>query len=286
MGQICNNVFTPTFGPFDTTFILLHTMPLTTDMMGRVLEAPAHPQRIISLVPSQTELLADLGLEQEVVGITKFCVHPEAWFRQKTRVGGTKQVHLDTVQALAPDLIIANKEENERDQIEALTAIAPVWLSDIYNLDDALDMIGRMGALCRRKEQASRIRNDIGQGFHALANLPHKKLRVAYAIWRNPWLWVGAQTFIHDMLLRCGWTNVLADLPRYPELSLEALRERQPDLILLSSEPYPFSEKHLAEPQAALPDAKMMLVDGEMFSWYGSRLLQAPEYLSRLLRSC
>ncbi|MBS1614613.1 MAG: ABC transporter substrate-binding protein [Bacteroidetes bacterium] len=261
-------------------------MPLITDMMGRVLNVPGQPQRIVSLVPSQTEFLADLGLEQEVVGITKFCVHPESWFRQKARVGGTKQVHIEAVRALAPDLIIANKEENEREQIESLAGIAPVWLSDINTFGAALDMMSQIGKLCNRVTQATDIRQKIEQGFASLEAIPVKKRRVAYAIWRHPWLWVGADTFINEVLLRCGWTNVMADVPRYPELSLEAVRERQPELILLSSEPYPFSEKHIPELLSALPAARPILVDGELFSWYGSRLLQAPEYLSRLMLSC
>jgi ABC-type Fe3+-hydroxamate transport system substrate-binding protein len=263
---------------------------LSTDMLGRAIEVPAQPRRIISLVPSQTELLADLGLDEEVVGITKFCVHPQEWFRAKERVGGTKQLHPDKIAALHPDLIIANKEENERSQIEQLAQTAPVWISDILNLANALDMISRVGMLCGRAGEAARICSGIESGFQSLALLAQQQagrpLRVAYAIWRQPWMWVGAGTFIHDMLQRCGWENVLADLPRYPEMSLDELRQRRPDLILLSSEPYPFSEKHLPELHDFLPGAKPVLVDGETFSWYGSRLLQAPEYLASLMQSC
>ncbi len=261
-------------------------MPQTTDMMGRSLEVPAHPQRIISLVPSQTELLADLQLEKEVVGITKFCIHPDAWFRNKTRVGGTKQLHLETIQALRPDLIIANKEENERGQIEVLAAQFPVWLSDVNTLPDALEMIRRVGLLCGRADEAERIFRDVAAGFGTLAALHPRRRRVAYAIWRNPWMWVGTENFIHDVMKHCGLENVMAGRPRYPELSLEGLRTLQPELVILSSEPYPFAEKHLPEVRAALPESTVMLADGEMFSWYGSRLLQAPEYLTRLLQSC
>lgn len=263
---------------------------MTTDMLGRLLEAPARPRRIVSLVPSQTELLADLGLDEEVVGITKFCVHPQEWFRSKTRVGGTKQLHLEKIAALKPDLIIANKEENERGQIEQLARTTPVWISDIVHLTDALEMITRVGELCCREAEATRIRKGIEKGFQTLdtrvKSQSGQPLRVAYAIWRQPWMWAGAGTFIHDMLQRCGWENALDNLPRYPEMTLEELAQRKPDLILLSSEPYPFSEKHLPEVLAALPRARPLLVDGEMFSWYGSRLLQAPEYLAGLVQSC
>lgn len=253
------------------------------DMLGRRLLIPGQPGRIVSLVPSQTELLADLGLDEEVVGITKFCIHPDAWFRSKARIGGTKDVHPERVAALKPDLIIANKEENVREQIEALSAIAPVWVSDIRVLDDALEMIRNVGWITGTTDPAVEIANRIDDGIRGISF--RKRFTTAYGIWRAPWMWAGGDTFIHDMLARCGFDNVLHDQPRYPEVSLEALRALNPELVLLSSEPYPFKEKHIAEVQAAVPDAKILLVDGEMFSWYGSRLLHAPEYLAGLVHS-
>lgn len=252
------------------------------DMMGREVLIPYPPQRIISLVPSQTELLFDLGLENEVVGITKFCVHPEEWFRNKTRVGGTKVINIDKVRSLQPDLIIANKEENEKDQIDALAAEFPVWISDIQTLDDALNMISSVGLITDREEQANSVVADISSGFSSLqrAVLPKK---VAYFIWYRPWMSVGADTFISNMINAIGWENVFADKQRYPEVDIEELKQQQPELVLLSSEPFPFKEKHIAEIKAVLPDATVLLVDGEMFSWYGSRLLQAIPYFSELL---
>ncbi len=252
-------------------------------MLDREMDAPVKPRRIVSLVPSQTELLADLGLEDEVVGITKFCVHPERWFRTKPRVGGTKTVHVDRVAALQPDLIIANKEENVREQIDALQALAPVWVSDIKTLDDALRMMESVSVICGRANEGEEITRQIGTDFAPLRLCG--KTSVAYGIWRSPWMWAGGDTFINDLLTRCGWTNVLQEVPRYPEISLEALADLKPELILLSSEPYPFKEKHIAEVHAAIPEAQVRLVDGEMFSWYGSRLLKVPEYLSGLLQS-
>jgi ABC-type Fe3+-hydroxamate transport system substrate-binding protein len=257
-------------------------MPVVVDMIGQIMHVPERPKRIVSLVPSQTELLADLGLDDEVVGITKFCIHPDSWFRSKTRIGGTKTVHVDQVATLQPDLIIANKEENERAQIEALRHIAPVWVSDIHTLAEATTMIREVGTLCLRSGQADTIAKNIQQGLNTLGPKPAS---VAYGIWRDPWMWAGGDTFINDMLQHCGWTNVLTDINRYPELSLKDLSRYKPELVLLSSEPYPFKEKHIAEVQAAVPDARVLLVDGEMFSWYGSRLLKAPEYLSALLHS-
>ena len=259
-------------------------MRTVTDMMGREIIVPARPRRIVSLVPSQTELLADLGLEEEVVGITKFCVHPEGWFRSKARIGGTKTVHLDKVEALRPDLILANKEENVREQIEALGATAPVWVSDIQTLDEALRMIRRVGDLTSRTDAAESIALRIADGFSSLRLFASARNPIAYGIWRNPWMWAGGDTFISDILSRIGGKNVLTDLPRYPTLSLDALATLEPSTVLLSSEPYPFKEKHMAEVKAVLPDAEVLLVDGEMFSWYGSRLLQAPAYLATLVQ--
>jgi ABC-type Fe3+-hydroxamate transport system substrate-binding protein len=261
------------------------------DQLQRSVTIPAPPKRIVSLVPSQTELLYHLGLEEEVVGITKFCVHPAHWFRQKTRIGGTKNIDIAKIRALQPQLIIANKEENLQEQVEALMAEFPVWVSDIHTLEDALQMIQRVGAITGRAEPALQLSTQIRQQFDQLrlttsVNFPVQQ--AAYFIWRNPWMVAGGGTFIHEMLKACGWQNIFADTPRYPAISLSRLQaafsavapERQ--LILLSSEPYPFKEQHITEIQTVLPQAQILLVDGEMFSWYGSRLLEAPGYFQQL----
>nr|WP_244620507.1 helical backbone metal receptor [Chitinophaga japonensis] len=254
----------------------------------------ARPQRIISLVPSQTELLHHLGLEAEVVGITKFCVHPDHWFRSKTRIGGTKSLHLDKIRSLQPQLILANKEENQREQVEVLMQEFPVWTSDIHTLEDALDMIRQVGGLTGRAAAAAQLSREIQARFATLRDsLPDEgsSWHAAYFIWRKPWMVAGGDTFIHSMLAACGLQNSFAGTPRYPEISLSQLPEcfdgvpagRQ--LVLLSSEPYPFKEQHIAEITAALPHARVLLVDGEMFSWYGSRLLEAPAYFRQLLQA-
>ncbi len=255
-------------------------MMALSDQMHRPVAAPALPQRIISLVPSQTELLFDLGVEDRVVGITKFCIHPAEWFRSKPRVGGTKKVDIDKVRALEPDLIIGNKEENARADIEALEQEFPVWMSDINDLDGALDMIRRVGELTGTAPKAEAIATEIAAGFAALRPDPHG-YSVAYLIWREPWMAAGPGTFIDDMLRRCGHVNAFAHrAERYPEVSPAELAAADPDLVFLSSEPYPFGEKHIAEVAMVLPGAPVRLVDGEPFSWYGSRLLRSPAYFS------
>ena len=251
------------------------------DQMGREVTFNYYPERIVSVVPSQTELLYDLGLDKEVIGITKFCVHPDEWFRNKTRVGGTKKLDIEKIRSLKPDLIIANKEENTQEQIEELAKEFPVWISDITNLPGALNMIQALGQVTGMEGKANKLVEEIVQGFNELhkANAPK---RVAYFIWRNPWMSIGNDTFIHSMIHFMGWQNVLAGARRYPEITLEELKEYNPELILLSSEPFPFKEEHIAEVKAVLPDVQVMLVDGEMFSWYGSRLKKAIAYLQEL----
>jgi ABC-type Fe3+-hydroxamate transport system substrate-binding protein len=257
---------------------------LHTDQLGRQVEIPFPPRRIVSLVPSQTELLYDLGLQEEVIGITKFCVHPDSWFREKTRIGGTKQLHLDQIIALQPDLVIANKEENVAAQVAVLMEKMPVWVSDVSNLATALDMITSIGTITGKDEPALRITNDISISFKALraARQGIQPLRTAYFIWRQPWMAAGGDTFIHHMLQYCRLENVFATIPRYPEVTMADLQAADCQLLLLSSEPYPFTEKYIAELQEQLPGVRIMLVDGEMFSWYGSRLRYAAAYFNTL----
>ncbi len=251
-------------------------MPEYRDQLNRTITLDRAPVRILSLVPSQTELLFDLGLKNEVAGITSFCIRPEAWYNSKTRVGGTKKLDLHKIRNLQPDLVIGNKEENDRSQIEELMTSYPVWMSDVKTLPDALDMIHGIGNLCARSSQADEITRQITNRFKDLPT-PKTERKAAYFIWRKPWMAAGQGTFINEMMKYCGLTNCFMD-SRYPEISFEILRKANPQTIILSSEPYPFKEKHLLEFQEVCPKSEIMLVDGEFFSWYGSRLLNAPEY--------
>ena len=235
-------------------------------------------------MPSQTELLYYLGLNNEVTGITKFCIHPAEWFTYKTKVGGTKTLNVELIQQLQPDLIIANKEENQQEQIELLAQQFPIYISDIKNLDDALKMIADVGTITNKTIAAENLCQRIAGNFQQLPQQYIARKKAAYLIWRKPYMTVNSDTFIHDMLLRCGFENVFAQYTsRYPEITIEQLETAQSDIILLSSEPYPFSEKHIDELKAStkLLNTKVQLVDGEMFSWYGSRLVHSPEYFKR-----
>lgn len=237
-------------------------------------------RRIVSLVPSQTELLADLDLDAEVVGLTRFCVHPAGWKARKQIVGGTKDVLVERVRALRPDLVLANREENVREQVEAIEAFAPVFVTDVATVEDALAMIRDVGRLVGRAERAEALGAEIEAGFAALGEA--QPVRTAYLIWRRPYMSVGGDTFIHDVMRRAGLRNVFGERTRYPEVTPEDIAAARPDVILLSSEPYPFAEKHAAEIAAEVPGVPVRLVDGELFSWYGSRMRAAPPYLARL----
>lgn len=250
------------------------------DQLGNRITINFPPQRIISIVPSQTELLFDLGLDHEIIGLTKFCIHPIEKFAERTKVGGTKKLNIDLIKALKPDLIIGNKEENTQSDIEELAGEFPVWMSDIFTLDGARKTISEIGELVDKSPEASYLNHLISAGFNDLKTLALQNeidKKVAYLIWRKPYMAAGKNTFINDVLIANGMTNVI-DTERYPEVTIDKLKALSPQLILLSSEPYPFKEKHIKEILETLPDTKIMLVDGEMFSWYGSRLVKAVQY--------
>jgi ABC-type Fe3+-hydroxamate transport system substrate-binding protein len=251
------------------------------DQMGNGIKLSEPPTRIVSLVPSQTELLFDLGLDAEVIGITKYCIHPPHWQSEKAIVGGTKNFQIDIIDSIKPDLIIGNREENYKDGILQLYKKYPVWMSEIYKFEDALQMIHRIGLLVNRAQRADEIVSEITNGFESIRTYSSK--RVLYLIWRKPWMAAGRDTFINSMLSKIGLQNCLPELSRYPELTNDDLKSLDPEIVFLSSEPYPFKEKHIDEIQNLLPKAKAVLVDGEMFSWYGSRLVKAPSYLNALV---
>lgn len=253
-----------------------------TDQTGYQFKLTRKPVRMVSLVPSQTELLHALGLQEEVIGITKFCVHPEEWFRTKQRVGGTKDFKTGLILDLRPDLIIANKEENTYSGIAALRPHVPVWTSDIHTLEDALAMIAALGDICDRKTAAGQLIATIKSAFSTLhpPDITARK-RTAYMIWKDPWMLAGSDTFIAD-LLRCCGLECYTTAARYPETTLDALKIDPPELLLLSSEPYPFTAADVQTLRTATGIRDIRLVDGEYFSWYGARLQGAPAYFSSL----
>ena len=241
------------------------------------MEITKAPRRIISLVPSQTELLINLGVN--VVGRTKFCIHPANKVKNIPIIGGTKKFRFEKISGLQPDLIIGNKEENYEAGIAQLKSEYLVWMSDIFSIKDALEMIHQVSDICQKREKGEELVRNVKD---SLAQIKGQfSGNVLYLIWREPWMAVGRQTFVHDLLEHLGFENVINDL-RYPELTQTQITELNPDYIFLSSEPFPFKNKHLEEIQMEWPSANCHLVDGEMFSWYGSRLLKIQEYFMNL----
>lgn len=265
-------------------------MPQITDQMGRLVEITQNPQRIVSLVPSQTELLYYLGLENRVVGITRFCVHPPSWRLNKKNIGGTKKIDFNKIAALKPDLIIGNKEENNKKEIELLMSHYPVWMSDIDTLEQALQMIESISNITHAQEKGKTLIKKIKKEFEQL-NFPSVKgKKVAYFIWKEPYMVVGKNCFITDILHQIGLKNVFENFEnsasgtRYPTISKDDLGQANPELIFLSTEPYPFNEKHITIFKEICPQSEVKIVDGEMFGWYGSRLAFLGSYLKTIFK--
>ena len=250
-----------------------------TDQTGRKILLAEAPVRIISTVPSQTELLYDLGLGDNVVGITAYCVHPPDWLQEKVIIGGTKNLQLEKIKALKPDLIIGNKEENIKEQIEELASEFPVWLSDVKTLEDAVEMIDTVGKMCQKEAEADQLNREIKHWREKIRSEKRPSKTAAYFIWKDPFMLAGPDTFINAMLQEAGFKNVIEQSgPRYPQVVLDELKQLDPDVILLSSEPYPFNSADLHTMADFFPNSGHKVVDGELFSWYGSRIIRALKY--------
>ena len=236
--------------------------------------------RVISLVPSITEALFDLGLAtDEIVGRTKFCIHPKDWVDKVEIIGGTKNLNIDKIKALEPDLIIANKEENIKEQVEELMKDFKVLVTNIETLEDNYYLLKQLGHLFGKEEKAQFFNLKTYEAFNITKS--DKRLKVAYLIWKNPYMTVGGDTFISKILEELGFENLFKDQNRYPEVQLEDLKDA--DLIFLSSEPFPFKEKHIVEIREVCQNQKIMIVDGEAFSWYGTHLAKCGDYYRELL---
>lgn len=252
------------------------------DQLKREIKLDQTPMRIISLVPSQTELLVDLGLEERIVGVTKFCVHPGHLRKSTSVVGGTKKVNYEKIRALNPDIILCNKEENTLEMVRELKSISTVHVSDIKSIDDAVELILQFGEIFNVRDNSEDLVEKFQKDLQQFREIPKPARTVIYFIWRQPWMAAGKETFINTLLEINNWKNIVRDYEgRYPEIDIKDLDVLNPDLVLLSSEPFPFKEKHRKEIQAEYK-GEIELVDGEYFSWYGSRLVPALKYFQNL----
>jgi ABC-type Fe3+-hydroxamate transport system substrate-binding protein len=266
-------------------------MAALVDATGVALPTDQPRRRIVSLIPSTTETLCALGLAGALVGVTAYCREPAAVTRTKTRVGGEKDPDLDRIKALAPDLVIANVEENVAAHVEALRASGvPVWVTYPRTVDGALAMLRELGEVTGAREAAARLLAELAPLVARVraALAPRPPVPVFYAIWRDPYMTVGPDTYAHDVLTLCGAANVFADArERYPAVTLDAVAARRPAVILLPDEPFRFREVHRRDFDAypdvpAVRDGRVLLVDGKPFTWHGPRLADALRTLPRL----
>ncbi len=236
--------------------------------------------KIVSLVPSITEALFDLGLtEHEVVGRTKFCIHPQDKVKNVSIIGGTKNINIEKIKALQPDIILANKEENIKEQVEALMDEFKVKVTNVETIEDNYYLLKNLGTLLGKEERAQLFNLKIYDILNQTKlDTP---VKAAYLIWKNPYMTVGSDTFIHKILTEIGFENIFKEKTRYPEITPEHLAEA--DVIMLSSEPFPFKEKHIEELRIIYPDKKIMIVDGEAFSWYGTHIAKCEQYFKGLI---
>ncbi|WP_010095597.1 ABC transporter substrate-binding protein [Ornithinibacillus scapharcae] len=250
------------------------------DHLDRTITLSHPPKRIISLVPAITETMYHLGLENEIIGRTRFCIHPQDKVSKAMNIGGTKEIKLDRILELKPDLIIAEKEENTREIVETLEQHYPVFVFEVKKITDVYRMIYDVGQLTSREEKSLNLVQEIKVAFQTLPNVNSK--RAAYVIWKKPYMVVGGDTYIQSLLENIGFINpfILSE-GRYPVVTEEDLLEANLDYILLATEPYPFRDQHLEEFQEMLPNVKPKIVDGEMF-WYGARMLKAADYFRRV----
>ena len=258
---------------------------MLTDQIGNTIKFFNAPKRIVSIVPSQTELLYELGLEASIVGITKFCVHPLHFKSTKEIVGGTKKVNIDKIRLLQPDIIIANKEENTLEMVEELRKICPVWVTNIISIEDNLQMIRDFGIIFNCRMEAQKWQDKVAFAYSDFQNfmkeIPMRK--AVYFIWKNPWMVAGSDNFINELLKVNHFKNIYDQGERYPEIDLKKMRiDGDPDVVLLSSEPFPFKEEDAFEIGRFTHHAKTVFVDGEMFSWYGSRIVKSFSYFKQL----
>jgi ABC-type Fe3+-hydroxamate transport system substrate-binding protein len=260
---------------------------VSKDQLGRSLLLPKHPERIISLVPSITEFICDLGLQKQLVGRTRFCIHPATILKEVKKVGGTKKLKPELIHQLKPDLIIANKEENIKSQIDELAALYPVWISDVNSYNEALEMMKEIGILCGKPEEANAIIHACIKKQSAFNQSIEPEITFIYLIWKEPWMVAGHHTFISSFLSEVGFKNILpASFTRYPEISVKQIKELNPRCVFLSTEPYPFTEKHISELSKVLSPIEVCIINGEYASWYGSRMVNAIDYLRQLHHSC
>lgn len=251
------------------------------DSAGTIHEPAGADARIVCLVPSITELLCDLGLAGRIVGRTGFCIHPWETVYAIPKVGGTKDVKLEKIRELSPTHVVVNIDENLRETAEVLAEFVPhIIVTHPQAPRDNLDLYRLLGAIFEREDDAERLCSRFKDAYMEASRCASPARRVLYLIWREPWTTVAPSTYISRTLALFNWhTQPTVSTERYPQVDI-ALWADNIDHVLLSSEPYHFRERHLAEVSTAVRGARVSLIDGEMTSWYGSRAIDGLRYLT------
>lgn len=257
-------------------------MKTITDHLGRKVTYQYPPKRIISLNPCITETLYFLDLDEQIAGRTRYCIFPAGKVEKAKIVGGTKDIDLEAIHEVKPDLIIAEKEENTKEIVETLEKYYPVYVAEVRSIADAYRMIEDISSLLDREEQGRRLVQTIKDRFQ---HLPRANgMKAAYVIWRNPYMVVGGDTYIHSVLETLGFSNPFANFEgRYPVVTQDDLANAGLDYLFLATEPFPFKDRHKQEFSQFLPNTKIEIVDGEMF-WYGAKMVEAAHYFEAMLK--
>ena len=246
------------------------------DVLGRTFDFNTPPRRVVSLVPSITETLFDLGAGDTVIAITDFCIFPSDL--PLPRVGGTKNPYVDDIRALNPDLVHMNLEENLRRHADAIETFAPVFVTEPKSVDDVEALILQLGAIHHRNERATQLVTRLRE---ERASLPKRAFTFACPIWKNPWMWCGGDTYVSRLVESAGGVNVLGDRLRYPQVALEDVLALRPDVTFLPDEPYLFTEQDSAKMQGSRVVGP---VPGHLFTWHGSRTIEGLRFLREALR--
>ncbi|WP_217585771.1 helical backbone metal receptor [Lentibacillus saliphilus] len=259
-------------------------MKSIVDHLNRPIQYTYPPQRIVSLCPAITETMFHIGLGDSIVGRTRFCKYPEEDdVKHVTNIGGTKDIKLERIKSLQPDLIIAEKEENTKEIVDTLAAHFPVFVFEIQTVNDAYRMIQDLGMITNHQTAADQLVQTIKAEFRSLPQT--NGYRVAYMIWQDPYMVVGKETYIQSMLNNMGFVNPFTTLhSRYPIVTEQDLKSAALDYVFLATEPFPFRDQHLDAFRRILPNVTPIIVDGEML-WYGAKMLQAVQYFKKHLRT-
>ncbi len=262
------------------------------DVLGREVTVPDPPRRVVSLIPSVTEICFALGAGDRIVGITRFCTEPPAGVAGKVRVGGEKNPDLDLIRSLQPDLVIANVEENRKADVEALAGSGiPVYIIFPRTVGEGAGLLRDLGGLLGEPTAGDALAARVEAALEEVAGLRagRRPVRVFCPIWKNPWMACNRDTYVHDVLLTCGGENITAEKPeRYPRVTLEEVAAAAPEVILLPDEPFRFGPKHTPLFQAfpampAVRAGRVYCIDGKWISWYGPRMAEALPALTRVI---